>query len=81
MKRFLVFALVLCMVTACVPALALEATDIFGAYDDNGRGYWEPPFDHSQWKKMIGFDLKQAGSGRIFVRSRLLFSKVIQRDI
>ncbi len=59
MKKTLAFLLALVMMLAAVPAMALEADDVFGAFDENDRGHWDPPYDHSQWKKMVGFELKQ----------------------
>lgn len=59
MKKTLAFLLALVMMLAAVPAMALEADDVFGDFDETDRGHWDPPFDHSQWKKMVGFELKQ----------------------
>ena len=59
MKKLVALFLTLTLLLTCVTAFALEVDDVFGAYDDNDRGHWDPPYDHSVWKKMIGFDLKQ----------------------
>ena len=54
--------LMLAMMMACVPAMALEVDAVFGQFDNDNAGSWAPPYDHSVWKKLYGFDLKQTAN-------------------
>lgn len=60
MKKLVALLLTLGLLLTCTSAFALETSDVFGQFDQNDRGHWDPPYDHSQWKKMVGFDLKQS---------------------
>ena len=62
MKKLVSLVLALGLVIACIPAMALETDDVFGGYTDSNRGHWSPPWDHSEWKEMIRFELKQDAS-------------------
>ena len=59
MKKLVALILTLGLLAACVSALGLESSDVFGAFDTNDSGSWGAPFDHSVWKKIAGFQLKQ----------------------
>ena len=56
MKKLVSLILAIMMLCAS-SAMALEANDVFGAFDENDRGHWNPPYDHSVWKKMVGVEL------------------------
>lgn len=63
----------LAMMMACVPAMALEADAVFGQFDNDNAGSWAPPYDHSVWKKLYGFDLKQTANITAKVYDVLLY--------
>lgn len=59
MKKLISMLLALLMLVVSGTAMALDQNDVFGAVDEDGRGHWNPPYDHSVWKKMVGVDLKK----------------------
>lgn len=62
MKKLVALLLAVVLMSTCLPlALAEDITpsDVFGEFDEIDRGHWNAPYDHSVWKKMFGFQLKQ----------------------
>lgn len=72
----------LAMMMACVPAMALEADAVFGQFDNVNAGSWAPPYDHSLWKKLYGFDLKQTANitAKVYDANGKLFNTLIDGE-
>lgn len=65
MKKLVALLLAVVLMSACLPAAlaaGVQPSDVFGAFDDDNMGSWGAPYDHSVWKKLFGFQLKQNAS-------------------
>lgn len=81
MKKLVSLILAIMMLCAS-SAMALEANDVFGAFDENDRGHWNPPYDHSVWKKMVGVELKQDAkiSAKVYDEEGNLFNTLLDGE-
>ena len=81
MKKLVAMLLAMMMLFAS-SAMALEANDVFGAFDENDRGRWNPPYDHSVWKKMVGVELKQDAkiTAKIYDEEGELFNTLLDGE-
>lgn len=82
MKKLVALLLMLGLLLTCVPAFALETSDVFGSVDSDDAGSWGPPYNHSEWKKMVGVDLKQGAkiTAKVYDESGKLFNTLVDGE-
>lgn len=82
MKKLAALVLTLMLIAACIPAFALDANDVFGAIDRNNMGSWSAPYNHNEWKKVCGVELKKEAkiSASVYDENGELFINVINQE-